>query len=83
MSIVHQLIQLYVWILILSAILSWFPAADSTSFLAQAKYWVAKLTDPVLVPLRQIMPKPHMGGVSIDFSVWAAIILLDVINGLL
>ncbi len=83
MEVVHLVIQLYIWVLILSAVLSWFTPSDSSSFLAQTKDTVAKLTEPLLRPIRQIMPRPRMGGVSIDFSVWIAIIVLNVVNSLL
>jgi len=81
-SLVHKVIDVYICILILSAILSWFPGDNGPSFLTQTKRTVASLTDPVLQPIRQFMPRPNMGGVSIDFSVWIAIILLRIINSL-
>jgi uncharacterized protein YggT (Ycf19 family) len=38
------------------------------------------ITEPVLRPLRQIVPRPNMGGVSVDFSPIVAILLLGIIN---
>jgi YggT family protein len=83
MGLLRQLINLYVWVLILAALLSWFPDAGASSFLTQTKQVVARLTEPVLQPLRQILPRVQVGGASVDFSVFAAIIVLRVVSALL
>jgi YggT family protein len=80
MNLIHLLIYLYIWILIISALLSWFPTTDSSGGLATVKHALAVITEPVLRPLRQLLPRPRFGGVSIDFSVLVAIIVLTFIN---
>lgn len=80
MNLIHFLIYLYIWVLIISALLSWFPTSNSNSGLATVKHTLAIITEPVLRPLRQILPRPRLGGVGIDFSVLVAIIVLTVIN---
>ncbi|MDE3065653.1 MAG: YggT family protein [Acidobacteriota bacterium] len=79
MTLVHDLLTLYIWILFLAALLSWFPARDNGG-LATLQRTLARVTDPVLIPLRQILPRPRLGGVGVDFSVFVAIILLTIIN---
>ena len=79
MVLVHFLITLYIWVLVLSALLSWFPS-NSGGALATTKMILARLTEPILRPLRSIMPRPRIGGVGIDFSVMVAIILLAIVN---
>ncbi len=83
MTLIHQLIELYVYILIITAVMSWVPVRDHNGSLAQIKRVLASLTEPVLRPIRSILPRPSAGGVSIDFSVWIAIILFQVINAVL
>ena len=83
MVLVHYLIGLYIWVLVLSALLSWFPTTHSGGALATTKLILARLTEPVLRPLRSIMPRPRIGGVGIDFSVMVAIILLVIVNSYL
>jgi uncharacterized protein YggT (Ycf19 family) len=34
----------------------------------------------VLRPIRQILPRPRVGGVGVDFSVLVAVILLEIVN---
>jgi len=83
MNLLHQLIQLYIFLLIITAILSWFPASDPNGTLGQCKRVLARLTEPLLRPIRSMMPRASAGGVTIDFSIWVAIILLQVINSVL
>ena len=80
MSLVHLLIGIYIWVLVISAPLSWFPTTNSSGGLATIKNVLTKLTEPVLRPLRQILPRPSFGGVGIDLSVLVAIIVLAFIN---
>lgn len=80
MVLVHEVISLYIWVLIISALLSWFPTSNNNGGLAATRRFLARLTEPVLRPIRQIMPRPQIGGVGIDFSVLIAVILLEVIN---
>ena len=80
MILVHELITLYVWVLIISALLSWFPITNPSGALATTRRILAQLSEPVLRPLRMVLPRPRIGGVGIDFSVLVAIILLQFIN---
>ncbi|MGC8510142.1 MAG: YggT family protein [Acidimicrobiales bacterium] len=79
MSVIHELLFLYIWVLIISALLSWFPASSSGA-LASVRRVFYTLTEPVLRPIRAILPQPRVGGVGVDFSVLVAIILLEIIN---
>ena len=80
MSLVHDLITLYIFLLFFVAILSWFPATARRRTGHRPSASSARLTEPVLRPLRQIMPRPRVGGVGVDLSVIVAIILLTIIN---
>jgi YggT family protein len=83
MGLVHEIIFLYIWILIISALLSWFPSTNQNGGLASTKRFLARLTEPVLRPIRQIMPRPRIGGVGIDFSVLIAVVVLEIINAVI
>jgi YggT family protein len=80
MSFIHTLIAIYIWILIIAALLSWLPTTNSQGALVTAKRILATLTEPVLRPLRSILPRPQFGGVGIDLSVLVAVIGLEIIN---
>ncbi|HVB18978.1 MAG TPA: YggT family protein [Acidimicrobiales bacterium] len=81
MTLVHGLISLYIWVLIIAALLSWIPSAQGG--VGTLKRVLARLTEPVLLPLRQILPRPNFGGVGIDLSVLVAIIVLEIINNVI
>jgi len=61
-KIVHIILMVYVWIIILRAILSWIqiPTPRSVAVL------IYSLTEPVLKPLRRILPPNKMGGFDIS-----------------
>ena len=80
MGYVRELTSLYIWVLIISALLSWFPTTTPNGALAGTKRLLARLTEPVLRPLRSIMPRLHVGGVGVDFSVMIAVIILLIIE---
>jgi YggT family protein len=80
MRFIHDLITLYIWIFIVTALLSWVPVTNSQGGLASTKHVLARLTEPVLRPLRAILPRPSFGGVGIDLSVIVAVIGLEIIN---
>jgi uncharacterized protein YggT (Ycf19 family) len=41
---------------------------------------LADVTEPVLRPLRAILPRPRVGGIGFDFAPFVAVIILAVIN---
>lgn len=66
--------ELYILIMFIRAILSWFPY-DPTSPLNPVRRVVFALTEPVLAPFRRIIPPIGM----IDISFLVAIIVLQLI----
>ncbi len=80
MSLIHHLITIYIWVLIITALLSWLPNANSQGALASIRRFLARITEPVLRPLRAILPHPNFGGVGIDLSVFVAVVILEILN---
>lgn len=82
MAILRELaciaISLYLIVLFARAILSWFPA-EPGSFLERANAFLGRLTDPVLVPLRRIIPPAGM----FDLSYLVLFIGLIILRGLI
>lgn len=73
-NLICDLINLYVIVIILRIVLSWFPMSPG-SFLEQVNRVLRVVTDPVLVPIRRIMPS--MGG--LDLSPMVVILLARVL----
>jgi uncharacterized protein YggT (Ycf19 family) len=83
MRLLHDIITIYILILIATALLSWIPSTNHDGALAATRRVLARLTEPVLRPLRSILPRPNFGGVGIDLSVLAAVVALSVINAII
>ena len=82
MVIVCGLIQLYVMLLILRVVLSWFPISRNGALETVAGF-LYMLTDPVLGPLRRLLPPVRMGAMALDLSPIVAFFGLSVLRGIL
>ncbi len=70
MGILRSLLYAYVAILMAAALLSWFPS--SSDGMRQTKRFLARLTEPVIAPVRRMLPQT--GG--IDFSIFLVTFVL-------
>jgi YggT family protein len=61
-----RLLQLYVIVLILRAVMTWFPPPRS-GFVATIGEFLFTITEPVLRPLRRFIPP--IGGLDLSFMV--------------
>ena len=81
--LISTVIDIYVWILVASAILSWLVAFNVVNtrnqFVATAGEVLYRLTEPVLAPIRRVLP--NFGG--LDISPVVLILLLIFIKRLL
>ncbi len=68
----------YTMVLIAYIAFSWFPVGEESPF-KTISILVERLTEPLLAPLRRIVPSASMGTVSVDFSV----LILFVVFGML
>jgi YggT family protein len=68
LDVILIVLQLYVWILIAAAILSWLIAFNVVNtrnqFVAMVGDFLWRITEPVLRPIRSIMP--NLGGIDIS-----------------
>lgn len=67
MTIVCTLLQLWLFAVFVRIVLSWFPAPDGGA-LASATNALGAVTDPVLNPVRAMLPPVRMGGMGLDLS---------------
>jgi YggT family protein len=77
-QIVRYLLELYVFILIARALLSWFPMHAGSPLLPVVRV-LDRLTEPVLAPIRRILPPLRAGGMAIDLSIIIAILVIQVV----
>ncbi len=79
MGIVCRLLQAYLIILFGRIILSWFPI-ESGSVMASVFGFLYAVTEPVLGPIRRVIPPMGMGGMGFDFSPLIVILVISLLN---
>ena len=81
--LISQLIELFIWLLIFQAILTWLITFGiintSSSFVNMVGNFLYRITEPILSPIRRILP--DLGG--IDISPVILILLLIFIRNLI
>ena len=75
---VSWLLQLYIIVVFLRVILSWFPISPDSP-IASVYRFVYAVTEPVLGPIRRVMPGVGFGGMGLDFSPIIVLLLLQLI----
>jgi YggT family protein len=60
-------IQLYLLVILVRILMSWFPPTPGTTYATIHEAFV-NVTEPVLAPVRQILPPLRMGGMGLDLS---------------
>ena len=67
-SVVVVALEVYLWgVLFPVAVLSWFPVSPGSP-LASVKQVLYRLSEPVLGPVRRLLPPLRAGGMGIDLS---------------
>jgi YggT family protein len=78
LEVILIVLDLYVWLLIASAILSWLIAFNVVNtrnqFVAAVAEFLYRITEPVLAPIRRMMP--NLGGLDISPIILILIIIL-------
>lgn len=69
------LLTLLTWAIIIRAILSWFPISPDNPIIVILNY----ITEPIIAPLRRIVPRIGM----IDLTPFVAVVILLIITWLL
>ncbi len=76
-EILYVALDLYVWVLIISAILSWLIAFNVVNTRNRAVYMISdvlyRLTEPALRPIRNVLP--NLGGVDLSPVVLILIVM--------
>jgi len=77
-SILVGLVEAYVVVLVVRALLSWIPVRPGSPFIPVLRVLDA-ITEPVLRPIRRILPPIRAGGAAIDLSILLVILLAEII----
>lgn len=80
-GLVLALLQLFLLALLARIILSWFPSTGGA--LDSVQRVLFRITEPVLAPIRSILPPVRLGGMGLDLSPIVVFILLQLLIGYL
>lgn len=81
MNLLCAVLQIY-WIIVVARIvMEWIPVSYDHP-LARLRSWLRSATEPVLGPLRAILPPMRMGGVGLDLSPIILLIGLSLLTGI-
>jgi YggT family protein len=81
-AIICNLLNLYLLILFVSIVLTWFPLSPE-GLMGQIQRVLRSLTEPVLAPIRSILPSVRLGAASLDLSPMVLILGIFVIQGII
>lgn len=82
MDILCTLIQLYLLVLFARIVLSWFPISPDGA-MAQVFSFLYTVTEPVLGPLRRVIPPVGIGGMGLDLSPIIVIFGISILQAML
>ena len=78
LRILAGLVEIFVVVLIVRALLSWFPVRPGSALIPVQRA-LAAVTEPVLRPIRRILPPVRAGGMAIDLSILVVILVAEII----
>jgi YggT family protein len=83
-NLINTVISLYIWVLVIAAVLSWLVAFNVVNTRNRFVYTIGdichRLTDPLLQPIRRMLPS--LGGIDISpvILILLLVFLRDAIN---
>ena len=78
-SLIGWMIQALVWIIIIDAVLTFFPTVDRRNPIVML---LRSITDVICRPIRKVVPSVRMGEVGLDLSPIIAILALQFIGSI-
>lgn len=80
MTIVCNLLNIYLLLIFVRIVLSWFPI-DPDGPVATIHGFLHLVTEPLLGPLRRIIPSVRLGSMALDLSPIIVIIGIQILTG--
>ena len=77
-DVLALVVEAYVVVLVVRAVLSWIPIRSGSGLAPFARF-VEAVTEPVLRPVRRIIPPLRAGGVGIDVSFLVVLVALEIV----
>jgi YggT family protein len=77
-QLIYVVVQLFLLCLLGRIVLSWFPPSGP-GLLESIRQVFFKITEPVLGPIRRVLPPVRMGGMGLDLSPMIVFLVLQII----
>lgn len=81
-SIICGLLSLYLFAIFGRVLLSWFPL-NPNGAMATVAGFLYTVTDPVMNPVRRMLPTARFGSMALDFSPIVVIFGISIIRGII
>ncbi len=81
-TLICRLIQIYSLVLIARILLEWLQVSSDHP-VATARRVLRAVTDPVLIPVRRLLPPISAGGMGLDLSPLVVLVALGIIGGVI
>jgi YggT family protein len=78
LDIIAYIVEAYVFVLIARALLSWIPARPGSALYRIVRA-LDTITEPVLRPIRRVVPPIRAGGMGIDLSIIIVIVVAELV----
>ncbi|SHE47552.1 YggT family protein [Ferrithrix thermotolerans DSM 19514] len=75
-SLIRSLLELYVIVIVVQIVLSYFPSPPESA-LYKTQMFLSRFTEPVLAPVRRVMPRIGSGPMTFDLSPLVVILLIQ------
>jgi len=80
--LVHFILNVFLFALLARIVLSWFPPSGPGA-LDTIRMMLFRVTEPVLAPIRNLLPPVRMGGMGLDLSPLIVFLVIEVLGATL
>jgi YggT family protein len=77
-QLIYWIVQIFVFCLLGRIVLSWFPPSGPGP-LESIRQVLFRITEPVLGPIRRLLPPVRMGGMGLDLSPMIVFLVLQIL----
>lgn len=77
-SFVHLVLQIFLFALLGRIVLSWFPPSGPGA-LETIRMLLFRITEPVLAPIRNLLPPVRIGAMGLDLSPLIVFLVLEIL----
>ena len=81
-SLVHLILNVFLFALLGRIVLSWFPPSGPGA-LDTIRMTLFRITEPVLAPIRNLIPPVRLGGMGLDLSPLIVFLIIEVLSATL